>query len=216
MSITFDALLKELSSKRRAFHSEADFQHSLAWLLHQKFPDAKIRLEYPIYLEDKRRLNIDIWLEIHSEKIAIELKYKKKNFEGIVDGEKYDLHSASAVDLACYDFWKDVERTEHLVKEGLADRGLVTMLTNETALWGVPQNQTPRYYDAFRINDGRNIPGGLMKWNLEAAAGTRKGRERDLDILNSYLIQWSDYSKVTDKGGRATPFRYLILEMNRS
>ena len=38
-------LMVELSKERRLFHSEADFQHALAYLIHQKYPNTQIRLE---------------------------------------------------------------------------------------------------------------------------------------------------------------------------
>ena len=46
-----------LARVRPLFHSEADFQHALAWLIHQRHSDARIRLEYrvfglePVYLD---------------------------------------------------------------------------------------------------------------------------------------------------------------------
>jgi len=40
-------LMTELSNQRPVFHSEGDFQFSLARLIQQKHPNAKIRLEYP-------------------------------------------------------------------------------------------------------------------------------------------------------------------------
>ena len=39
-------VLRSLSCQRPIFHSEADFQHALAWLIHLQHPDAIVRLEY--------------------------------------------------------------------------------------------------------------------------------------------------------------------------
>lgn len=55
-AVVFDDLLKE----RPVFHSEADFQHALAWSIHRVYPDAKIRLEYrpPSF----GRHYVDLWV----------------------------------------------------------------------------------------------------------------------------------------------------------
>ncbi len=44
-------LLDKLRLHRPVFHSEKDFQHSLAWLIHQQDPDAQIRLETPLTVQ---------------------------------------------------------------------------------------------------------------------------------------------------------------------
>ena len=49
--------MRALASHRPVFHSEADFQHALAWQIHRMLPGAVIRLEYrplptePMYLD---------------------------------------------------------------------------------------------------------------------------------------------------------------------
>ena len=64
-------LLMELAKCRKVFHSEADFQHTVAWHIHQTTSDSQIRLEFPMSTEH-RKMYVDIWLPL--EKIAIELK----------------------------------------------------------------------------------------------------------------------------------------------
>ena len=55
-----ESTLAGLSSSRPVFHSEADFQHALAWELHHAHPDVSVRLEYkPVASE---RVYIDIRL----------------------------------------------------------------------------------------------------------------------------------------------------------
>jgi hypothetical protein len=53
------AILKDLAQRRPIFHSEADFQHSLAWLIHEKLADAAIRLELPFEL-NKQSCHLDL------------------------------------------------------------------------------------------------------------------------------------------------------------
>ena len=71
-------LLTGLAESRKVFHSEADFQHALAWHIHQTMPDSQIRLEFPMPVEH-RKMYVDIWLPV--EKIAIELKYMTRKSE---------------------------------------------------------------------------------------------------------------------------------------
>jgi hypothetical protein len=40
-------IMGRLALERQLFHSEADFQHALAWKIHELRPLAKIRLEVP-------------------------------------------------------------------------------------------------------------------------------------------------------------------------
>jgi hypothetical protein len=39
------AWIEELRQHRPVFHSEADFQHALAWTAHQSNPSLRVRLE---------------------------------------------------------------------------------------------------------------------------------------------------------------------------
>ena len=71
-------LLTGLAESREVFHSEADFQHALAWHIHQTMPASQIRLEYPMPVEH-RKMHVDIWLP--EEKVAIELKYATRSLE---------------------------------------------------------------------------------------------------------------------------------------
>lgn len=49
--MNLDSLLNQLALKRPIFHSEADFQHTLAWEVHLSHPAAEVRLERPVKLE---------------------------------------------------------------------------------------------------------------------------------------------------------------------
>lgn len=39
-------LMSQLAGTRPIFHSEADFQHALAWEIQNQHPQAAVRLEY--------------------------------------------------------------------------------------------------------------------------------------------------------------------------
>ena len=68
--------INNLKQKHKIFHSEADFQFSMAWELQQILPDAKVRLEYcPPFA---REMHIDIYVIDENRTYPIELKYKTK------------------------------------------------------------------------------------------------------------------------------------------
>ena len=71
--LCIEALLASLAGSRKIFHSEADFQHALAWQIHKAGPESQVRLEVNAFPDQDRRMFLDIWLPI--EGIAIELKY---------------------------------------------------------------------------------------------------------------------------------------------
>lgn len=52
------SLLLSLAVEKPIFHSEADFQHALAWRIHTVMPDAKVRLEY------RSRLKETVYLDV--------------------------------------------------------------------------------------------------------------------------------------------------------
>ena len=89
------ALMKRLALSRRVFHSEADFQHAFAWLLHEEIPKADIRLKYRAPGMD-RRSYMDLWASVDGKPVAVELRYKTREMSVSVTGERYDLLSHGA------------------------------------------------------------------------------------------------------------------------
>jgi len=79
--IDVEKLLSQLEEKRPVFHSEADLQHELAWLLHNEFPRSSIRLEKPYASESGKLEYVDIFAGINGKKYFIELKYKTKELK---------------------------------------------------------------------------------------------------------------------------------------
>ena len=65
------SLIEDLSLLRPVFHSEADFQHALAWHIREVMPDCQVRLEFKPFPAE--RVYLDIWLPTLGT--AIELKY---------------------------------------------------------------------------------------------------------------------------------------------
>jgi hypothetical protein len=74
--MNIEGILTQLSQERPVFHSEADFQHALAWEIHRCHPFAKVRLQ--VNLGAEKRAAVDILVTNDEEVFGIELKYKTK------------------------------------------------------------------------------------------------------------------------------------------
>src|SRR5687767_2685935 len=66
-------LMQELAVQRPVFHSEADFQHALAWQWHRHASEHVIRLETRPFVTE--RFALDLAVRAGETRIAIELKH---------------------------------------------------------------------------------------------------------------------------------------------
>lgn len=202
------SLLQILAGDRPVFHSEADFQFALGWLIKQAHRDAVIRLEYkPAYTE--RRGYLDIWVKRGEAIDAIEVKYWKRALKIEVGGEQFDLASQGAQDLARYDFFSDLARIEGMVGASAQISGHVLALTNDPSYWTVPRFPRDTFDRAFRTHEGLAVTGELA-WSI-GVGGTSKGRERSLVLARRHELGWADYSTVSP--GPAGTFRYLLADV---
>tara|TARA_R110002072_G_scaffold30353_2_gene94842 strand:- start:1896 stop:2726 length:831 start_codon:yes stop_codon:yes gene_type:complete len=196
-----DRLLGELVKRRPVFHSEADFQHALAWALHEEGAE-RIRLERHY---DAIGGYLDLEAELKGRRLAIELKYWTRAQLVEIEDEKFNLKNQAAHPLSRYDFLKDITRLERLVANGDADVGYAITLTNDPSYW----RESGR--DAidldFRLHEGRELQGRLA-WAERAGAGTTRSREIPLDLSGSYCAHWRDYAAVGD-----ATLRYLALKI---
>jgi len=203
------ALMKDLSLTRRVFHSEADFQHAFAWLIHERYPTAQIRLEYRAPGMD-RRSYIDIWAVIDGLPLAIELKYKTRELRVSVDGERYDLRSHGAQDIGRYDILRDLTRLEEVTQCTPGAVGLALVLTNDSAYWKPATAGV--CYERFSLVQGRHLSGTLA-WGPTAGAGTTKGRSEPICLSGSYDIEWRTYSSLPVASWNE--FRYLAIPVRQ-
>ena len=95
--IDIDGLMAGLSKSRPIFHSEADFQHALAWQIHEEIPDCQVRLEFNLLPAQGKRLYLDIWLRALG--VAIELKYPTRKLELEWESEPFGLRNQAAQDI---------------------------------------------------------------------------------------------------------------------
>ena len=204
-------ILKQLSEIRPVFHSEADFQYALAWEIQRHHPKAQIRLEINLPGFDKKEY-IDIWAKIGDRVYIIELKYKTKKINLEYNEEKFYLLNQGAQDVGRYDFIKDITRLERFIFKHSNYIGYAIILTNDNLYWRDPVRLNTVDAD-FRIHENIKIKGKL-RCDDKASAGTKKGREKDLIIKDSYLMKWSDYSILKESGPNC--FRSLLLKVKNN
>ena len=206
--MTFDLIdiLKTLAVRRPVFHSEADFQHALAWIIHERHPNFEVRLEYrPNKLKQKTYL--DIWFGHTGAIYAIELKYKTRRLQVMVGEEPFDLLDQSAQDIARYDFCKDIGRIEALASAYPGLTGFAVLLTNDRGYWR-RSSRDGSVDGAFRLHEGARLSGRL-EWAGHASAGTTKGRTDPIRLMREYSLNWITYSKCGDRGNNE--FRMAIV-----
>lgn len=157
---------------RPVFHSEADFQHALAWSAHQSNPSLRVRLE----TKPAPGMRLDLLLskpELDNH-LALELKYLTAAWTGAVGHENFTLLGQGAQDIRAYDVVKDIRRVEQFASEP-GWSGAVLVLSNDPANWTRPEHIRQTNAAAFRIYEGHRIQ-GKRSWGPNTGAGTMKGR----------------------------------------
>ena len=206
---TINDLLTGLAEGRKVFHSEADFQHALAWHIHHAMPESQVRLEVDVMQVEHQRRSLDIWLPL--EGIAIELKYKTRGLELERVDESFVLRDQSAQDQGRYDFLRDIQRVEFLRSEReQCKAGYAVLLTNDSSYWKAPTDRDTVDAD-FRLHEGRTISGTLA-WSDRASPGTVSGRKSPIQIRGSYRLHWQEYSSFPERP--YGEFRYLAVSVD--
>lgn len=199
--------LDELRRHRKVFHSEADFQHALAWAAHGLDPQLRVRLE--THPAPNIRLDLHLSRPDLGQNLAVELKYLTTAWHGDSDGEEFHLKNHAAQDIAGYDVIKDIVRVEQLVRENPGWSGMVIALSNDPSYWRAPATVRETNAAAFRLHQG-TVLNGRRAWGPRTG-GTMKGRESVLELTGSYTCRWTPYSALPGKGGE---LRWLILPIS--
>ncbi|WP_369133602.1 hypothetical protein [Modestobacter sp. I12A-02662] len=203
-------VMAELAAVRPVFHSEADFQHAFAQVLHRLAPSFGIRLETPQGHSPQGRLeHVDLWTIGPQGRTAIEFKYFKASWSGTVpagDGlgdEAFKLSDHSATDEGRRDYVFDIARLERLCEAQPGANGVAIMLSNAQGLW-LPPKVVPRTRDReFRIHEGA-ILSGTLRWG----GGDYPNNARNLS--GSYPMAWQPYSNLPGTRGE---FRWVAAEI---
>ena len=202
------SLLARLAERRPAFHSEADFQHALAWEVQLSDRNAHIRLEKQVAAQGSR-VHLDLLVQSHSGEIAIELKYKTRAAKLVHANEEYFLRNQSAQDIGRHDFLKDIQRLEKYVEAHANSEAFAILLTNDRTYW-MESKKNDSVDSEFRVHEGRTIQGGAT-WGAKASAGTKHKREEPIKLQGKYAVQWRKYSSFGP--GTAEEFRYVLLRV---
>ena len=206
--LDIQGIMASLAEKRVLFHSEADFQHSLAWQIQTAMPESGVRLEVNVSSAERGRMFLDIWLP--DEGVAIELKYTTRKIELRHCGELFSLRDHGAQDQKRYDFLWDIRRLELMSSnvEG-CEAGYAVLLTNDPLYWRMA-GRTNTVDAAFHLYEGRRVTGEL-NWSATASDGTKRKRESPIRLKGSYHLRWQDYSRLNvDRYGA---FRYLAVSV---
>lgn len=201
--------LESLRRSRRVFHSEADFQHSLAMVIAGSDPAARVRLEtVPV---PGMRLDLLVSRPDLGRHLAVELKYMTTAWTGSDGGEHFELRGQGAQDIRAYDVVKDVSRVERLTaRPGWS--GIVLVLSNDPAYWSRPSHGRLTNAGAFRIYEDQ-VLSGTRGWGPRTGDGTSKNRQEALALRGSYPCHWSDYSSLPGTHGT---FRLLAFTIGPS
>lgn len=201
-------ILRNMSQHRPIFHSEADFQHTLAWALHLQNPNMNIRLEYPKAV-NHQKYTVDIFAFSRNTRYFFELKYKKARIDNFsLNSEIYHFSNDNAYDQSCYDFCQDIFRLEQIVGDSRNNRGYCIFLSNASNYWQGGEQGT--FYDNFKICEKRLLE-GILRWRRGASVGTRRGREAPIRLHGRYTLRWRDYSNLEINNGQ---FRCLLIQVN--
>lgn len=208
-SLDLAAILRALSAERPVFHSEADFQHHLAWQLHLAEPRLRMRLEVRPDPALREQLDLLVREPETGAGTAIELKYLKARWDGVVDGEAFTLLNQGAHDISRYDVVKDIARVERFVAANCDWNGYSVTITNDSSYWREPARAVTTIDAAFRVHHGA-VLAGERAWGAAAGEGTMRGRKAPLSLAGSHSLAWRDYSDV---GGTRGAFRVLVVQV---
>jgi hypothetical protein len=208
LNLDIPRVLADLAATRPIFHSEADFQFSLAWYIQSLHPDAQIRLES----RPEPGIHLDLLVSMDGRRYAIELKYFAASASLSVNSEHFALPNHGAQPLGRYDFCKDIWRVEKMVSDSYSDIGWAVALTNDDSYWRPGVHADP-IDQAFRIHEGQVIRGDLA-WH-ERTGGTSRTRKARLPLRGSYECRWQSYSQVERVGLSPIQFRFLAISVDK-
>jgi len=206
--IDLHSALRTLATRRPVFHSEADFQHALAWTLHESSPHATLRLERPV-TTPKGVLHVDLVAYLPQGVLVCELKYKTRALQYSLGGEQYNLQSHAAQPIGRYDFLMDIARLEGACRALSATSCWAILLTNDTVYW-TEAGAASGISAAFSLAPGRHCS-GLLEWGPNTSQGTKRARDAPITLAGQYCFEWRNYYTL-DVPARGQ-FRYLAVEI---
>jgi hypothetical protein len=205
VSSVIEKAMESLSKRRPLFHSEADFQHVLAWEVQTAHPAATIRLEKRVATAPS--IELDLLITLDGRTLGVELKYPRRSMTAEVDGELFTLVTG-ADDHGRFYAIEDLARLERLVDTGVIDGGAFVLLTNVANVWEPPSSNRRVLFEAFRIHEGHVLT-GTMAWGDWGSRGGRPSGTGTVELRGSYALRWRHYSTVA-----SAELRYLIVDVD--
>lgn len=235
----FEKSIIELQNQRPLFHSEDDLKLALAFIIKENNPEFEIRLERPVELEminrnGKKiivRAPIDIIvIDINGNSYPIELKYKTRKTNIIINDENYLLAEHGAQDVGRYSFRKDIYRIENYKSKNLNYKyGYVLILTNDNAYFEKNVFEKNNFDKHFSFHNNALLNRFDLSWNYTKMDKTKFTLNKDsvwynidsqehwtckkeyfykLDLLKDYEITWKDFSIIEN-----TTFKYCLIKI---
>lgn len=206
--LNVEFILGELSKDRPIFHSEGDFQFSLANKIKEINSELNVRLEFPM-----KPGFLDIFLFSSEKAILFELKYKPTELVyQTQNNEMFNLKILRRKDLGFYGFIKDIARLENFKLNNQQKFEIVEryalILTNDENYW--LQKETKGKYKDFLTFEG-NILRGDFNW-ARNFTNTNSYKRKSIQLKNTYKCSWKDYSKIVI-GEKYNQFRYLLINV---
>ena len=87
--------------------------------------------------------------------------------------------------------------------------GYFVLVTNVPGFWKKSSNVT--FADDFLIFEGEH-KASLKKWSEKASEGTKKGRNKALNIKGEYLFEYKPFYNSFKRSGE---FKSLVVEINK-
>ncbi len=207
-SFDIDLVMDKLRAKRKIFRDENDFKQELSDIIQDLYDNVRVNIEYPANFNTKKA--IDIVVKMNTEYYPIEVKYKRKQYKGIVDSIEYSLPSDNAQTENSYRIVEDIERIERFRdNEPMFNKGYTLFLTNDLSYLNEPKETSQ--YKVFSVHQGNTL-NGTLTW----AEGSSKLEDKKFSspiILNgTYTMNWKEYSNLDSKNGK---FMYLLNEIKR-
>ncbi|SDO87409.1 hypothetical protein SAMN04487897_12528 [Paenibacillus sp. yr247] len=150
----------------------------------------------------------DIWAEKDNEELAIEVRYKTALLQTNYNGKDVNLKNQGAQDISRYDYLKDLEKLEKVVRSRPGIKGYAVLITNDHNYWE-KSKRVASVDEDFRIYQERSVHGELV-WK-HASAGTTSNREETISIAGKYVINWVPF--LTVGSGKYELFKMLVVEV---
>jgi len=203
-------VIDKLKERRKIFRNENDLKQELSDIIPDIYDNVKVYREYPAPFDDNAKKGIDLVIKMNNELYPIEVKYKRKQYKGIVDNIEYSLPSDNAQTENSYRIVEDIERIEKFRdNEPMFNKGYTLFLTNDLSYTKEPKETSQ--YRAFSVHQGNTL-NDTLTWSEGSPKLDNKKFSSPIILKGTYTMNWKDFSNLDNENGT---FMYLLNEINR-